>query len=58
MVCYNHIIAVNLGTEIHFVNLNGWLEKKYKSSQEAKDIVLGTSVAGIVYRDRIKILTF
>lgn len=58
MVCYNQIVAVNLGTEIHFVNLNGWLEKKYKSSQEAKDIVLGTSVAGIVYRDRIKILTF
>ncbi|MCI8393616.1 MAG: hypothetical protein HFJ23_07735, partial [Clostridia bacterium] len=50
--------AINLGTEIDFINLNGWLEKKYKSNQEAKSIVLGTSVAGIVYRDRIKVLTF
>lgn len=56
--CYNHISAVNLGTEIHFINLNGWLEKKYTSNQESKEIVLGTSIAGIVYRDRIKILTF
>lgn len=58
IVCYNMISAVNLGTEIEFVNLNGWLEKKYTSNQEAKNIVLGTSVAGIVYRDRIKVLTF
>lgn len=58
IVCCNHISAVNLGTEIHFINLNGWLEKKYKSNQEVKEIVLGSSVAGIVYRDRIKVLTF
>ena len=57
-VCYNEIVAINLGTEIHFINLNGWLEKKYKSNQEAKEIVLGTSVVGIIYRDRIKILAF
>lgn len=58
IVCYGGISAINLGTEIDFINLNGWLEKKYKSNQEAKSIVLGTSVAGIVYRDRIKVLTF
>lgn len=58
IVSYNHIAAINLGTEIHFINLNGWLEKKYTSNQEAKEIVLGTSIAGIVYRDRIKILSF
>lgn len=58
IVCYSGISAVNLGTEIEFINLNGWLEKKYTSNQEAKNIVLGTSVAGIVYRDRIKVFTF
>lgn len=57
IVSFNQIAAINLGTEIHFINLNGWMEKKYKSNQEAKEIVLGTSIAGIVYRDRIKILT-
>lgn len=58
IVCYSNILAINIGTEIHLINLNGWLEKKYMSHQEAKEIVLGTSVAGIVYRDRIKLLTF
>lgn len=58
IVSYNQNCAINLGTEIHFINLNGWLEKKYKSNQEVKEIVLGTSVAGVVYRDRIKVLTF
>lgn len=54
----NQVVAVNLGTEVDLINLNGWLEKKYTSTQEIKDIVLGQSIAGIVYRDRIKILTF
>lgn len=58
IVCYNNILAINIGTEIHLINLNGWLEKKYISHQEAKQIVLGNTVAGIVYRDRIKLLTF
>lgn len=57
IVSYEQISAINLGTEIHFVNLNGWLEKKYTSNKEVKDIVLGTSIAGIVYRDRIKVLS-
>ena len=57
IVSFNQIAAINLGTEIHFINLNGWLEKKYTSNQEAKEIVIGTSIAGIVYRDRIKVLT-
>ncbi len=54
----NQVVAVNLGTEVDLINLNGWLEKKYTSTQEIKDIVLGQSIAGIVYRDRIKIITF
>ncbi len=58
VISYDRMAAINLGTEIHFINLNGWLEKKYLSKQEAKEIVLGTSVAGIVYRDRIKVLSF
>lgn len=58
IVSLGQVSAVNIGTEIHFINLNGWLEKKYISNQEAKEIVLGTSIAGIVYRDRIKVLTF
>lgn len=58
LVCYEQITAVNLGTEVHFINLNGWLEKKYISAHEIKDVVIGTSIAGVIYRDRIKIITF
>ena len=58
LISYNEIIAINLGTEIHFINLSGTLQKRYTSKQEAKEVVLGTSVAGIVYRDRIKVFTF
>lgn len=58
LVSYEQIVAVNVGTEVHFVGLNGWIEKKYSSVQEIKEIVLGTYIAGIIYRDRIKIITF
>ena len=58
IVSLNNIAAINLGTEIHFINLNGWLEKRYTSNQEAKEIVLGTNIAGIIYRDRIKVFAF
>ncbi len=58
LTSYNQITAINLGTEVHLINLNGWLEKRYISAQEIKNIVLGSSVAGIIYRDRIKIITF
>lgn len=52
----NECIAINLGSEVHFISLNGWLIKKYVSSQEINNILLGDSIAGIVYRDKIEII--
>lgn len=57
IVSYDQSVAINLGTEVHFIGLNGWLEKRYKSAQEIKNVVVGSSVAGIIYRDRVKIVT-
>ena len=57
LTCYEQIVAANLGTDVHFINLNGWLQKKFTSVQEIKDIVIGSSVAGVIYRDRIKIIS-
>ena len=34
------IVAVNLGSEVYFVNNSGWLVKKYTSTQEVQKIVL------------------
>lgn len=49
-------IALNMGTEIHFIGTNGWLIKKYVSSQEIKDIVLGSNIAGIVGKNKVEII--
>lgn len=55
---YDDIIAINLGSEVYFINTNGWLERRYISSQEITDVLLGSSIAGIVYRDKIEIINF
>ena len=49
---------MNFGTEVKIINTNGWLLKEYKSSKQIKDLVLGTSIAGIVYKDKIEIIDF
>ncbi len=52
----NNIIALNLGSEVEFINTNGWLVKRYTAEQEITSIVLSDSIAGIVYRDKIEII--
>ena len=49
----DNIIALNLGTEIEFINTGGWLAKRYKATQEITNITLSSNMAGIIYRDRI-----
>lgn len=49
-------MALNLGNEIRIVNSNGWLLKKYTSDNQIKNIVIGDSVAGVVYKNRIEII--
>ena len=52
----NNVIALNLGSEVEFINTNGWLLKRYTAEQEITNIVLSSSIAGIVYRDKIEII--
>ncbi len=52
----DNIIALNLGTEIEFINTGGWLAKRYKATQEITNITLSSNMAGIIYRDRIEII--
>jgi hypothetical protein len=56
ITAYGDIIALNLGSELHFVNTSGWLVKKYVASQEITNIVLSNNLAGIIYRDKIDIV--
>jgi len=53
---YENIIALNLGTELHIINTNGWLMKKYISEQEINKIIISNKLAGIIYRDKIEII--
>ena len=53
---YGNIIALNLGTQVEFINTDGWLVKRYLANQEITNILVSESIAGIVYRDKIEIV--
>ena len=53
---YNDTIAINIGSEVHFISSNGWLIKRYLSNQEVKKVVLCNNFAGIVYRNKVEIV--
>lgn len=55
-VCDN-TIAINLGSEIIFYNNSGWIIKKYFATQEINKIVLSDDLAGIVYNDKIELIS-
>lgn len=52
-----NVLAINIGSEIHFINNIGWLIKKYTTTQEIQNIVLTNNIAGIIYGNRVEILS-
>ncbi len=54
-VCGDNI-ALNLGNEVQIINSSGWLLKKYTSNNQIKSLVVGNSIAGIIYKNKIEIL--
>ena len=53
---YENVIALNFGADLHIINNNGWLMKKYISNQEINKVVMSNKVVGIIYRDKIEII--
>ncbi len=51
-----NVIALNLGTELDFVNTDAWLLKKYIANQEITNVVVSNELAGIVYRNKVEIV--
>ena len=49
-------IAINFGTELHIIDKNGILLKKYISDTEINNIVMTDGLVGIVYKDKIQIV--
>jgi hypothetical protein len=56
IITYDNTIALNFGTELHFINTSGWLIKKYIADQEITNVTFSNSIAGIIYRDRVEII--
>lgn len=54
--CNEGTTAVDLGNEIHFIDTNGWLIKKYNTVKNIKEIVIGKKVVAIVYKDSIEVM--
>ena len=55
-IAKSNFIALNYGTQVHIVNKNGSLKKSYISSQQIKDLILGSHICGIIYKDKIEII--
>lgn len=58
VIVYEDILGINVGAEAYFLNTSGNLVKKYVSNREIQNIVLTDYIAGIIYRDSIKIISF
>lgn len=58
VISNKNVIGMNFGTQVKIINTNGWLLKEYKSTKQIKDLVLGKSIAGVVYKDKIEIINF
>lgn len=52
------ILAINTGTEVYFINSDGFLHTKYLANQEIKEIVISEQMAGIIYKNKIEIIKF
>ena len=50
------VIAVNVGTEIYFLNSSGRLIKSYSTRQEITNVVFSNNLAAILYKDKIIIV--
>lgn len=54
---FENMIAINFGSEAVFINNNGWMIKEYKSSQEINNIVISNDIAGIIYKNKVEIIS-
>lgn len=51
-----NVICMNLANEVRMVNANGWLLKRYTTRSEIQDIVVGDSIIGIIYNNKIEVI--
>lgn len=52
-----NLICIYFAGELRIVNSNGWLLKKYKTNTEIQDIVIGNNLIGVVYNNKIEVVS-
>ena len=52
----DEVIAVNVGTEIYFLNCSGKLIRKYSTDQEITNVIFSNELASIVYKDKVVLI--
>lgn len=53
----NNIVALNLGSQVLFYSNSGWVIKKYYATQEIDKIVVSDELAGVVYNDKVELIS-
>ena len=51
-----NIMAINVGTDVHFINTSGWLIKKYTANQEITNVKVSDGLGIVIYKDKIEII--
>ena len=50
-------IALNYGNQVYIINKKGAIKKMYVSSQQIKDLIMGSHICGVVYKDKIELIS-
>ncbi len=58
LISSDKMISIISNTNVEFIDNNGWLKKRYVGTDEIKDVQLSNELAIIIYKDKIKIVTF
>lgn len=56
-VAKGNYIALNYGNQVYIINKKGSMKKHYISNQQIKDLIIGSHICGIVYKDKIEIIS-
>lgn len=51
-----NFICMNFTNKVIIINEKGWLIKRYTTSNEIQDVLVGDSIIGIVYNNKIEII--
>lgn len=56
-IANGNFIVLNYGNRVYIVNKSGTLKKYYISTQQIKDTLISNNICGIVYKDKIEIIS-